>query len=180
MVSRVLREMDHNSWSIYKKLCDLDRDLRQIAFILLTQKFPLVGYIITGQQHTSATLKSSNVFSLFQCRVVSSPLYVLENQSFERVPIFKQDKLQFIDQVTRKAFPCSIKATCKSNNFDQPISLDADGDESYGLTPFRIKAQNPSEFSRLTKLKTALPTRTLQHNNSAYIVNTIGLISLIR
>ena len=43
MISRVLLEMDQTSLNIHKKLCELDRDLKQTAFILLTQKFPLVG-----------------------------------------------------------------------------------------------------------------------------------------
>ena len=53
MVSRVLLEMDHTSLSVFKKLCNLDRDLKQTAFILLTQKFPLVGYVIN---HTTERL----------------------------------------------------------------------------------------------------------------------------
>ena len=62
MISRVLLEMDHTSLNIYKKkLCDLDRDLQQTAFILRTRKFPLVGYIITGKRHTFATFKCQNV-----------------------------------------------------------------------------------------------------------------------
>ena len=40
MISRVLLEMDQTSLNIYKKICDLDRDLKQTAFILLTQNFP--------------------------------------------------------------------------------------------------------------------------------------------
>ena len=143
MVSRVLLEMDHTSLSIYKKLCDLDRDLKQTTFILLTQKFPFIGYVITGQRNTFATLKGSNVISLFQCKVVSSHLYVLENQCFERIPIYYQNKLQFVDQVTRKIFPWSITSPYKSDNFDQQISLDADGDDRYRLTPYPIKARNP-------------------------------------
>ena len=35
-----------------------------------------------------------------------------------------------------------MKPPCKSDNFDQQISLDADGDESYHLTPYPIKARN--------------------------------------
>ena len=88
MISRVLLEMNQTSLNIYKKLCDLDRDLKQTAFLLITQKFPLVGYIITGQRHTFATLKSQNLISLFKYKVVSSPFYVLENQCFERIPIY--------------------------------------------------------------------------------------------
>ena len=136
MISRVLLEIDQTSLNIYKKLCDLDRDLKQTAFILIKQKFPLVDYFFTGQRHTFATLKSQNVISLFQCKVVSSPLYVLENQCFERIPIYYQNKLQFVDQVTRKTFPWSTKAPCKSKNFDQQISLDADGDDTYRLSPY--------------------------------------------
>ena len=37
------------------------------------------------------TLKSQNVISLFQCEIVLSPLYVLENQCFERIPTYYQN-----------------------------------------------------------------------------------------
>ena len=50
--------MDQTSLYIYKKFCVSDCDLKQTAFNLLTQKFPLVGYIITGQRHTFVTLKN--------------------------------------------------------------------------------------------------------------------------
>ena len=110
--------------------------MKQTTLILLAQKFPLVGYNITRQRHTFATLKSQNVISLFQYKVVLSPLYVLENQCFDRIPIYYQNKLQFVEQVTQKIFPWSIKAPCKSENFDQRISLDADGDDTYRLTPY--------------------------------------------
>ena len=105
MVSRVLLEMDHTSPSTYTKICDLDRDLKQTAFILLTQKFPLVGYVITGQRPSFATLKSYNFISLLECKVVSSPLYVLESQCFERITLYYQNKLQFFDQVTFRLSP---------------------------------------------------------------------------
>ena len=85
MTRRVLFEMDHTSLSIYKKLCHLNCDLKQTSFYLLTQKF--VGYVITGQQITFATLKNSNVISLFQWKTVASPLHVLGSQCFERIPI---------------------------------------------------------------------------------------------
>ena len=42
-----------------------------------------------------------------------------------------------------KNLPWPVKAPCKLDNFDQKISLDADGDETYRLTPHPIKAQNP-------------------------------------
>ena len=93
---------------------------------------------MSGQRHTFATLKTSVVITLFQCNVVSSPLYVLENQCFEQIPIFYQKKLQIVDQVTLKTFPWSIKAPCKLDNFDQQISLNADDDMSYSLTPYPI------------------------------------------
>ena len=121
MVSRVLLEIDHASLNIYKKLCDLDSDLKQIAFILLTQKFPLVGYIITGQRNTFATLKRQNLISLFQVKVISSTLYVIETQCFERIPIYYHNKTQFVNQVTWKTFLWSIKASCNPKNFDQQI-----------------------------------------------------------
>ena len=67
LISRVLLEIDQTGLNIYKKLCDLDHYLQQTAFSLLTQNFPSVGYVITGQRNTFGTLKSKNVISLFRC-----------------------------------------------------------------------------------------------------------------
>ena len=59
------------------------------------------------------------------------------------MPKFYQNKIHIVDQVTRKTFPWSIREPCKSDDFDQQISEDADGDESYRLMPYPIKARNP-------------------------------------
>ena len=144
--------------------------MKQTAFVLLTQRFPLVCYIITGQRHTFASLKSQNVVSLFQGKVVSSPLYALENQCFERIPIYYPNKLQFVNQVARKIFPWSIKATCKTENFDQQISLDADGDDTYRLTPYPVKARSP--------VKTFMPDEVKNHFIHAdFTAHRIGVYS---
>ena len=42
MINQFTLQMDHTKLSLYKKLCDLYRDLKQNAFILLTQKFSLL------------------------------------------------------------------------------------------------------------------------------------------
>ena len=57
--------------------------------------------------------------------------------------MYYQKKLQFFDQVTQMTYPGSIIAPCKSDNFDHQISLNADGDDTYGLTPYPNKARNP-------------------------------------
>ena len=149
------------------KLCDLYRNLNQTAFILLTEKFFLVAHYITGQRNTFATFKSANVISLFQYKTVSSPHQNLENQCFERIPLVYQNQLQFVDQVARKTFPWSVKAPFKSVNFDQQITLDADGDESCQLNLTPLKHEIPLELSRRTKLQTASLTQTLLRNNLA-------------
>ena len=43
---------------------------------------------MTGQRHTFATLKTCNLISLIQCKLVSSLLYALENHRFERIPMY--------------------------------------------------------------------------------------------
>ena len=57
--------------------------------------------------------------------------------------IFITKTISKVDQVARKTFPWSIKAPWKSENFDQQISLDVDGDDTYRFTPHPIKARNP-------------------------------------
>ena len=61
---------------------------------------------------------------------------------------YYQNKLQFVDQVTRKTFPCLIKAPCGSDNSEQQISLNADGDDTYRLITCPIKAQKPLTIFR--------------------------------
>ena len=61
MISWVVLEMNQTSLSTYKKLGGHDRNLKQTTFILLTQKSPVVGYIITGQKNTFATLKNFDI-----------------------------------------------------------------------------------------------------------------------
>ena len=63
------------SLSKYKNPCDLDRDLKQTAFILLIQNFLLVVYVSTGRRNKFANLKISIVISLFQCKTGSSPTW---------------------------------------------------------------------------------------------------------
>ena len=51
-------------------------------------------------------------------------------------------KLQFIHQVTRQTFPRSIETPCEASNFDQPIALNTDDDESHRLLPYPIQSPN--------------------------------------
>ena len=79
MINTALLEMDHTSLQ------------KQTAFNLLTHKYPLVGYIITGQQNNFATLNICNVISLFQCKTLSAPFYVRKNLNFEGIIIVYQN-----------------------------------------------------------------------------------------
>ena len=162
------------SLNIYKKLCDLDRDLKQIAFKLLNTKITpsRLYYYRTYKPeiNTIATLKSQNVISLYQCKTVQSPLYVLKDQCFERIPTYYQNKVQFVDQVTRKKFPCSIKPPWKSDNFDQHISLDVDGENTYRLTPYPFTAHNP--------VKVFTPTEVDNHlTHAEFTAQQLGIYS---
>ena len=57
---------------------------------------------------------------------------------------FLPKQLQFVEQVTGKTFLWSIKAPFKSENSDQKMSLDADGNESHRVTPYPVTARKPS------------------------------------
>ena len=65
----------------------ISAEISSKLLFLLTEKFPFLGYFITGNRNTFATLKNSNVMLNFQCKRVSPPLYT-KNQCFERVPVF--------------------------------------------------------------------------------------------
>ena len=81
----------------------------------------------------------------------------MENQCCERIPIFIENKLHFVDQVTRKTSPWFIRAPCKSDNF-----------ESYRLTPYPIKAGNP--------VRTFTPDEVENHSTHA-IFKQFGIYS---
>ena len=48
--------------------------------------------------------------------------------------------------MTRKTIPWSIKASCKTDHFDEQVTLDADSDESNRLTSYPNKAQNHAKM----------------------------------
>ena len=110
--------MDHKSLSIYKKFCDLDRDLTSTAFILLKEKVLLLDRLLRIIETHLSQLKAPMYFFFFQCKTVSFPyMYSKTNVSREYLSIIRT-KIQFVDQVTRKTFPSSIKVPCKTDKFD--------------------------------------------------------------
>ena len=76
--------MGQTSLSTYKNFCDTDHDLEQSTLILLTQKFPL--------GNTIATKKVHKLFHFFNVNPSLRRFYVMENQFFERIPIYNQNK----------------------------------------------------------------------------------------
>ena len=46
-------------------------------------------------------------------------IFVLKNKCFEQIPICYQNKLHYVDQVTRKTISWSINAPFKADNSDQ-------------------------------------------------------------
>ena len=77
---------------------------------------------------------------------------------FRTKPYIIPKRTPIVVQVTRKTFLWSIKAPCRSVNFDQQISLDADGVESY-LS--QLKRETLLEFSHPMRLQTTPPRQIL-------------------
>ena len=75
-----------------------------------------------------------------------------------------------VDQVTRKTFHWSIKAPSKFDNFDQQISLDADGDDTYRLTPYLIKVRNPVKIFTPDEIEN-------RFTNADFIAQQLGIYS---
>ena len=57
--------MNQTILKIYQKLCEIVRDPNQIAFILLTQKIALVGYIIT-KKYIVNKFYTPSMYSVFE------------------------------------------------------------------------------------------------------------------
>ena len=118
MIQRVLVEMNQTSLSIYKKIWRSRSQFKTDRFYIVNTKIFISGIY---RHRTAKHICNTNVFSLIQFKTVSSLHYVLENQCFERIPVFYQSNLQFVDQVTRKIIRWPIKAPYKKHSYDQQI-----------------------------------------------------------
>ena len=73
-----------------------------------------------------------------------------------------------------------MKASCKADNFDQQITLDADGDESYYLTPYPINARNHVKLFRLGDIERRNSDANFSAQKIDILFIEIELIRLIR
>ena len=166
IVSRVFWEMDMKDLEIYKDLCELERKVLLQTLVLATQHHPLLGFIITGDRSAFVNLESPNTVSLKYCDQKFSQLYVFESATcYEHIPIYYNNKVHFVDHVTRQTLDWSRQTTCDPRSTDQLIPLDPDSDgDWYRLTPFPIKtSERPKQFSPHTIHAAHTSMRSAQH-----------------
>ena len=166
IVSRVFWEMDMKDLEIYRNLCELERKVLLQTLVLATQHHPLLGFIITGDRSAFINLESPNTVSLKYCAQKFSQLYVFDPPvCYEHIPIYYNNRVHFVDHVTRQTLDWSRQTTCDPRSTDQLIPLDPDSDgDWYRLTPFPIKTnERPKQFSPHTIHAAHTTMRTAQH-----------------
>ena len=90
---------------LLKNQCEQERT-QVLTILMLSLENPLLaGYVVTGNWSLFLDTDGS-VAWLYHCPLVHSPLHT-KNQGYDRIPIFYEDQIQFVDPTTRHTHPAA-------------------------------------------------------------------------
>ena len=63
----------------------------------------MAGYLLTGNRSNFVHVEGSSLW-LYECKNHLSPLYTHDSQCFDKIPIYYQDDLYYVDPVSRQTY----------------------------------------------------------------------------
>ena len=82
---------------------------------------------------------------LYHCPLVQSPLHTM-NQFYDRIPIFYQGQIQFVDPITQQTHPTANLQNC-TDRIKKVCQFDPDQEDSwYTLSPGNVHQDRPAVF----------------------------------
>ena len=140
-MSKIYSQLSLQAIEFYSKLCEQTRNIRQLALTQVHKDKPLLGYILTGDRSIIVQEEGINVMKMYRCAKKVSQLWVLDDKTYDKIPIPYIGVVQYVHQLTRKTYAWAKKVPCSHNYFDKLISIDIRGTVRYRLTPFPIKVE---------------------------------------
>ena len=132
-------------------ICELERILA-----MSVQNPQHAGYLSTGNRSNFLYVENSTAW-LNDCSPLLSLLYEAD-KCFDRIPIYYEGTVMFIDSLTRQTFIYATPISCDSNR-QNVIALDLDTAEHFVLTPKPIPRATPLFFEP-KQIQSAISTNT--------------------
>ena len=105
--SRLLQASEIQLW---KNQSEQER-LQIVTILMLSLENPrLAGYMFTGKRSMFLETDDSLAW-LYHCPLVHSPPHTM-NRCYNRIPIFYEGQIQFVDPITRQAHPAANIQNC--------------------------------------------------------------------
>ena len=154
VINQVYETMTSSELNTLTQLCELERT--QILTILaIAQTNPyMAGYLLTGNRSNFVHVEGSSLW-LYECKSHLSPLYTHDSQCFDKIPIYYQDDLYYVDPVSRQTYNFASTIPC-DGNIANTFALDPDGSDTYYLLdPAPIK-QSPPAYFKPSEVRTSI------------------------
>ena len=132
--SRIFQEM---SLSELETLCELERIQILQSLALAVLKLPYAGYLLSKNRSNFLDYQGNFLW-----------LYVFsDKRCYKRIPIFFENKVHFVDTLSRRTYFWDTAVPCGSENSHNVEQLNPDEDKYYLLTPYPTLMQPLKKFS---------------------------------
>ena len=105
-----LKMLEGSEIQLLKNLCEQERTQVWTILLLSMENPGLAGYMFTRSRSMFLSTDGSLAW-LYQCPLMSSPPHVT-NQCYDKIPIFYQNAIIFVDLITRQTYPDDEVQNC--------------------------------------------------------------------
>ena len=146
-ITRTFQEMSLSELETLHQLCELEitQILQSLALAVL--KIPYSGYFLSGNRSNFLDYEGK-ILWFYTCTKKISPLYVFEDKRcYKRIHIFYQNKVHFVDTLSRRTYFWDTAVPCGSENSQNVVQLNPDEDKYYLFAPYPTLMQPLKKFS---------------------------------
>ena len=118
-ISRIFQEMSLSELETLHQLCELERTQFLQSLALAVLKIPYAGFLLSGNISNFFDYEG-NILWFNTCTKKVSPLYVFEDKRcYKRIPIFYNNKVPFVDTLSRRTYFWDTAVPCGSKKQPQ-------------------------------------------------------------
>ena len=104
------RSFQSSEIQMLKNQCEEERTQILTILMLSLENPRLAGYMVTGNRSMFLETDGSLAW-LYSCPLISLPLHVMSN-CYDKIPIFCEGQIQFVDPITRQTYPNAYTQNC--------------------------------------------------------------------
>ena len=151
------------------QFCEIERT-QTLTILSSAQTNPfMAGYLLTGNRSNFVCIAGVSLW-LFEWYHYLSPFYTHKEKCSDRISIYYQDTIYYVDPISRQKHSFATEIACDSNP-GKTIALELDGTDYYLLTPSPVKHDPPARFIS-SEIRSTIQSNT-------FSAHTAGLYSPI-